>query len=438
MPVLNDIATRCGTATLERIEKVADDEVGLAKLMPLVDEVRQQVWYRRRELAGELLQQFEQFERAGLRYTPTDLVDVIFECKLLVACDSHDEFHQRRGGWPMYPAHGDRPQWRDKGQTIDQLIDRYTERISDNIQERTLVTTINSFKTTHNDHGPISHFFEELFGELRLPFTCYFEGDGLVDQHRRWENFLPTYDRASAATFFSAPSIGFTSAGTRDYCLWVSSAWLQTFFHMFRIAAFLNPGQRDFGFGAQMTAPKFPVFLGDHAAGAFSWREDTRESWAKIPDGSLFRSFGFRGISFTWLDHRTFPGIRLFIIQNRKVLESLHNPWHAKRVNDTAPVLDLLSSAIQIPDVGTKVLLIYCCLEHMFVPVNASTENKKYIIGGLNALSPALIPWFENFHRLRCTYAHEGFLLGGVQTLTVITEAMRNVMQLLVARVSIP
>lgn len=64
-------------------------------------------------------------------------------------------------------------------------------------------------------------------------------------------------------------------------------------------------------------------------------------------------------------------------------------------MTDIVPTLDTVSSLTQAPDLGAKVLLIYCCLEHLFVPSDAGAEDSKYILGGLKALQPQLIPWFS-------------------------------------------
>jgi hypothetical protein len=98
---------------------------------------------------------------------------------------------------------------------------------------------------------------------------------------------------------------------------------------------------------------------------------------------------------------------------------------------------DILSSATQIPDLGAKILQIYCCLEHLFVPENTGAENKKYMIGGLKALKPQLSPWFDRLYLQRCEYAHQGFVLRTNETLGLITESMNNVMSLLVAKLSV-
>jgi hypothetical protein len=99
--------------------------------------------------------------------------------------------------------------------------------------------------------------------------------------------------------------------------------------------------------------------------------------------------------------------------------------------------LDILSSATQIPDLAAKILLVYCCLEHLFVPKNATTENKKYIVGGMNALGPRLLPWFDHLYNLRCAYAHKGFVLRDDETMGLVRDSIKNVMTLLVAKLAV-
>jgi hypothetical protein len=186
-----------------------------------------------------------------------------------------------------------------------------------------------------------------------------------------------------------------------------------------------------------MRAPTYPVFLGDHSVGALKWDEDKRESWAKIPDGCLFLSFGYRGLADMCLDLRTFSKVEQFMYDHRAIFSCLKNPWNARSIRDVAPALDILSSATQIPDLGAKILLVYCCLEHLFVPRHAFTENKKYIVGGMNALGPQLLPWFDRLYNLRCAYAHKGFVLKDQETMGLVADSMKNVMTLLVAKLSV-
>jgi len=157
----------------------------------------------------------------------------------------------------------------------------------------------------------------------------------------------------------------------------------------------------------------------------------------KIPDGCLFISFGYRGLSNMWLDLRTLPATRQFMLDHKKIFDYLENSWNARNIKDIAPALDILSAATQMPDLGAKILLIYCCLEHLFVPKNVKTENNKYIVGAMNALGPDLFDWFNRLYRLRCTYAHKGYVLRDEETMAIVADSMKNVMTLLVAKLSV-
>ena len=55
-------------------------------------------YYSPRFVVSELLGEFESFENAGLKVTPTDLVKILFKCKLLFASKNEHEFGQRCGG----------------------------------------------------------------------------------------------------------------------------------------------------------------------------------------------------------------------------------------------------------------------------------------------------------------------------------------------------
>jgi hypothetical protein len=138
-----------------------------------------------------------------------------------------------------------------------------------------------------------------------------------------------------------------------------------------------------------------------------------------------------------WLDLRNRPAIKQFMVDHKCIFAHLTNPWSDKSSRDVAPVLDILSSATQIPDLGAKLLLIYCCLEHLFVPPQAGAENSQYIIGGLNALKPGLTKWFKELYDQRCEYAHKGFVLRTDKTLALIRDSMKNVMTLLAAKLSV-
>jgi hypothetical protein len=315
------------------------------------------------------------------------------------------------------------------------LEDRYVSGLETDIQERTLISPINSLNPDQRGTDQQQNFFEDLFQTLTIPLVIFL--DDLIEKHKQHEPGLGTYELDTAKKFFSAPSLGCTTTGTETYCFWLGTVWLRTFLNMLRIACFINPGQIDFFLNAKMEPPTFPVFLGRHAQGAYQWQEDKKESWEKLPDGSLFRSWGFRGLSNMWLDLRNSPAVKQFMLDHKCIFVHLRNPWSEKSARDVAPVLDILSSATQIPDLGAKLLLMYCCLEHLFVPSQAGAENSKFIIGGLNALKPGLATWFRDLYDQRCEYAHKGFVLRTDRTLALIRDSMKNVMTLLAAKLSV-
>ncbi len=443
MSFLETIRAKVGDEVYQRIEREAEKEVALAMQMPLIRENYEKNYYRHRfsldqAPPSDLLTSFESFENSGLKVSPTDLIKILFNCKLLFASKTEQEFGQRRGNlFPILedPAHIVR--WPEKAENIDVLIERHVGQLAAKVRPRTLLAPLNSFHSLQGEAGQQA-FFDGLFTSLGLPFVTFLQGNHLVERHKQLDPCLPQYDRPQAEDFFSAPSIGFTSSGSRDYCFWYSVMWLRTFLNLIRICSYVNPGQVDFGmWEVQMTAPTFPAFLGERTKGFLKWDEDKREPWAKIPDGCLFVSFGYRGLTKAWFDRRTFPKIEKFMHSHGKIFEHLKNPWGTKSTQDIAPILDILSSATQIPDVGAKILLIYCCLEHLFVPKNAKSDNRKYIVGGMNALAPQLLSWFDRLYYLRCDYAHKGFVLRDDSTMSLIMDSMRNAMTLLVVKLSV-
>lgn len=436
MSFFETIKGKIGDAAYSRLEKAADTEVGLAKKMPLLDEYHKENTYTQRCLVGDLLADCELFERAGLKVFPTEIVRILFRCKLLFATNTEHEYSQRGGGASIFDEPSSAVRWEERAETIDVLMDRHIAHLQAGIRERTLLAPISSSASSGKDANPQA-FFEALFAKLDLPFASFFDEEHLIEKHKQLEPGLPIYDQARASRYFCAPSMGFTISGSRDYCFWHSSMWLRTLLNMLRIAGYVHPGQMDFGRDVTMNAPTLPVFLGEHARGSLQSHEDKKESWAKIPDGCLFLSFGYRGLSNMWLDNRTFRPIEKFVLDHKRIFDCLKNPWNPRSISDVAPALDILSSATQIPDLGAKILLIYCCLEHLFVPKNANTENKKYIVGGMNALGPNLLPWFYLLYNLRCAYAHKGFVLRNDETMGLVRDSMKNVMTLLVAKLSV-
>jgi hypothetical protein len=401
------------------IEEEAQKEVALARQMPLKDKFDQKQFYTPRLVLREFTKESDELRKAGINVLPLEIMLVIFRCRLLRVVRDEQEFQQRSGAQSLFENQNLRPKWTDKATAFDNLEDQYVSTLEFDVKERTLVTPINSLNATKPGEPNHQDFFADLFSTLGLPLKSF------VDV------------KAEEKEFFAAPSIGCTVTGTENYCFQHGIVWLRTFLNMLRIGAFIYPGQRDFFLNAKMEPPTFPVFLGRHAQGSYQWREDEKEPWQKFPDGCLFRSWGFRGLSNMWLDGRNRARVKEFMLVHKPIFDRLKNPWSDSNTQDVAPILDILSSATQIPDLGAKILLIYCCLEHLFVPSKVGMENKKYIIGGLNALRPQLSEWLDELYEQRCEYAHNGFVLRTDKTLALITESIKNVMTLLIAKLSV-
>jgi hypothetical protein len=280
----------------------------------------------------------------------------------------------------------------------------------------------------------VQRFFEQLFQKLHAPFVAFVNQDSLMDKYKQMQPGLREYTNERCQQYFYAPSLGFTVTGSESYCYLYAAAWLRTLLQLLRIAAFVFPPQIDSHENVSFLPPKGPVWLGSNALASYSWLEGAFESWRKSPDGNLFVSFGYRRLSNMWLDNRTFPRIEAFVVQNKRMLESMMRPWKDQPLRDVLPTLDLLNTMTQLPDDGAKLLLLYCCLEHLFVPPNFTRDNKKYIIGGVNALRPDLLKWFDDLYRRRCAYAHKGFITPAEQTRGLMVESVTNVLALITAK----
>lgn len=436
MSFRDTIKARIGAECYTRLENEAQKEVDLAMQMALKDKYTENQYHSPRLLLRELQAESERFQKTGLKILPVEIVWVLFRCKLLHAAPNEREFQQRKGRYGLFENRAGLPQWADRELSLDNVEDRYVSGLQTDIRERMLLTPMNSLNPHPQGVGQQQEFLEDLFHTLDLPFVSFLESN-LIEKHKQYEPGLRTYTLETAKDFFSAPSLGYRIVGTSKYCFWCGTVWLRTFLNVLRVGGFIHPGQIGFSVKPkEMIPPTYPVFLGMHATGCYQWEEDTKEPWKKLPDGNLFRSWGFRGLSNMWLDRRNCKEIKQFMLDHKCIFEQLGNPWSDRSTKEVAPILDILSSATQVPDLGAKLLLIYCCLEHLFVPPEARREKSKYIIGGLNALKPGLRKWFDGLYEHRNQYAHKGFVLRNEKTLAMIKDSVKNVMTLLVAKLS--
>jgi len=435
MGYLEEIKEKIGDVVYEKLNKLADNQVSLAITFPLKDKYNQDRYFSQTISIVDLLEEFRLFEERQIKISPLDVINILFKCKLIIAIKDEAEYRRRNDGRSYPEEYEFLIPWEEKALGVEQLIEKYFNRQKTFIRDRVLVTQIDYFNSGTDD---VQQFFEDLFNKIQFPFLCFFENGKLGAKQVTYEPGLTTYSEKDAKEFFSAPSFGFKVYGSKMYCYFFAATYLRSFFSLLRIASYIYPPQIDFGnHDFKIMAPISSVFLGEYTSGGFCWEEDKKEPWNRTPDGSLFLSFGYRGISPMWLDKRAFGGIEKFFTENLIILEAIRNPWNNKSLYDVAPTLDILSSATQIPDVGAKVLLVYCALEHLFVPDNTVSDNKKYVIGGINALQPDLLPWFEEIYKLRCQYAHKGFILKNESTRGITAASVNNVIKLLVSKLSV-
>lgn len=431
---MQSLKEKIGEDVFARIEAGAEKEVALAMKMPLADQWRQKKYYRPRFVLPEFLEEMSHFQKLNFNFSPVDIFVILFRAKILFAVQNEDEFSHRNG---QSSISTDVPyffRWAERGGSIDQVISKHFEQLRQGLIERTLLVEISHFVNNPFNQGEprLNSFFEELALKIDLRISPFLDEDTLIEKHKSLEPNRRNYVIENAKQYFNAPSIGFSMEGSLYHSYFYASAQLRIFLNLLRIAGFVHAGQIDVGFEVKpIMAPTSPTFLGDRSSGGYVWDEDKKKPWEKIPDGVLFRSFGFRGISNMYLDTRTFGGIEKFFCDNQTIIGAMKNPWDPENLRQIEPVLDILSSATQITDMGAKILLLYCALEHLFVPININSDNKKYVVGGIYAIDSGLLPWFERLYKLRCDYAHKGYVSEPDKALEIVFESMRNICHLL-------
>src|SRR5260370_19893501 len=145
MPFLDTIKGRIGREAFSRIEEEAEREVAIAIKMALVDNYQQEQFYTQRFLLGDLLSECELFEKTELKILPTDIVNILFRCKLLFAAKTEDEYSHRAGGAFPMNSRALIVRWAEKSERINAVIDRHVDQLQAEIAQRTLLTRIRSF-----------------------------------------------------------------------------------------------------------------------------------------------------------------------------------------------------------------------------------------------------------------------------------------------------
>lgn len=424
-----------GVDSYDKLVAVANDEVTAAMQMNLQDQWGADQYYKMRFLVQELIEEYRLFQERRLTISPEDIVNILFKCKLLHAVSDEREYNKRAGASSWVDEVNFIVPWHRKSEDVDSLVSEYFDKLKSFQKERTLVTTMNAFYQMSKTQ---QIFFDDLFSALDLPFLAYLDETTLDVKRKVLDRYYRNDNVDEAKKFFAWPSIGYKCFGSEPYCRWQSTHFLRTFLDLLKISGFIYPGQREFGASdVEIMAPQHSVFLGTGSMGAYMWDEDQKDLWAKIPDGCMVRSFGYRGISKLWLDQRNFEKIKSFFIEYKIIFDHLKNPWSRVCIKDIIPTIDILASATRVQDLGAKVLLLYCTLEHLFVPEKEIKHNNEFILGGINALDSKLISWYKTLYQQRCNYAHKGYVKETKNQLKIFIESsFQNIIQLLALKIS--
>lgn len=236
---------------------------------------------------------------------------------------------------------------------------------------------------------------------------------------------------ANAIEFLSCPSIVFVGKGSPHLIYQKSCTSLRILCDLLRIAGFLNPGQISSdvdGMKIYTASMKTPGSVGT----TFNWDEEGQHIAERRPDGNLYQSHGHRQVGKMYIDSRNYGSFVSLVEEwNEWIVSAVENPYNTKLVKTLVPILHLLSEVTQAQSVGSKVLLLNCCLENMFVPAGTSRGQKRYIVGALKAIDEDLLEWFYELYQARCTFAHEGYLLVDDDSRNLVTTSIRNVLKCL-------
>lgn len=432
MSYLNYIRDKLGNDIYWKLEEQADIEVGLAMKMELLYDDRKDNYYNSRFLLPELLQEYKTMIEIWLTISPQDIVNILFKCKLFKIANQ-SEYRQRNWWWSYVDEIRFCISNNEKDKKLDDLIIKYFDRQKEFLSDKILITRLDGLANTSN----ASKFLDKLFENDFLPFTSFIHVDWLNEKY--FDISEKDYDDPykKIDEYFQSPSIWCHVSWSSLHCHYMWSVYMRTLLQLIKISWYINCWQIEFGRDIRINAPIWSVFLWTGTSWCYSRNEDKKEPWLRIPDGWMRRSYWFRWTSPLWLDDRNFDKIDTFFKENKVVREYIINPWNDTYLDDISPILDILCSATQIQDVWAKILLLYCSLEHLFVPSWMNRDNKKYIVWWINTLNRNLLPWFDKLYWLRCDYAHKWYIRNHDAIISTIIESFKNIIWLLRSKISI-
>lgn len=228
--------------------------------------------------------------------------------------------------------------------------------------------------------------------------------------------------------FFSYPSIMLSCIGTNFYAFQKACVSLRIVCDLFRVSGYIFPGQLSSdidGLKIYTAAMVSPGSVGT----CFNWEDEKKSIKERRPDGNLFQSHGHRRVSKMFIDSRNYGGfLQVFEEWLPWIKKAVDDPFDQKVLHTLIPISHLLSEVTQAQSVGSKILLLNCCLESMFVP-NGAQGQQKYIVGALKVINEDLVDWFEKrLYRQRCVFAHEGYLVADEKSRGLVIESMRNIL----------
>ena len=435
-----------------KFEKEADFEVGLAKKMALTycwgSGQPERCYYNQRSLFDGIVELSDEFLKNDFMVHPYDLFSILFRCKMLYASTTEDEFVQRSWWFFAFRRRDiyDIISWKNKSHWYEILITEAINSLESEIYERRLLTSISWYRIMDHLEEKFSaqNFLNDLFQELGINTKVFLQNPTVDNSNKYyWFNgFNQSYDTQDKIDdFFRAPSISYGIKGSEMFCFKISSTILVNILNLLRIFSFIRPAQIMFWENdIPFLPPEWPVFMWWNSYWCFYWEQDKQDPWNKVPDWNIFTSFWFRTLNYSWLDYRIHESMREFFISNQSILQKVvSKTWDNSVIKVIYPVLDLLNSATQITDLWAKLLLIYCSLEHLFVPKWKDKENDKYILWWINALDTSLVPWFIELYGQRNRYAHKGYIINDKENkwLNFIQESMNNVVKLLNYKVTL-
>jgi hypothetical protein len=176
MSFLDTVKHIIGNDVFSRLEKEADKEVGLAMQMDLLNQYGDKQYYRKRFLLGEFLQEHCLFQEKGLKISPLDLFEILFESKILFAPKDEKGFLQRSGMGMRAIGF-----WRHRSLGIEEVINRRFEGLQNSQEERVLLTQVNSYHGEPTEAnakpGVAQGVFEGIFVALEYAFLAFLYKD---------------------------------------------------------------------------------------------------------------------------------------------------------------------------------------------------------------------------------------------------------------------